>query len=146
MTSQTTDGMPRLQPAEVSVTATDSAVGQSRPIDARTPALGGVPAQFARSRSSVGVSAPPTAVTGTWTTNVTIDASWSINETRNAFFRVAGGAWKKVFNGTDGAFVALLTLATQAKQTGRPVSLREEADGLVRRDLPLVTAPARGVR
>ncbi len=71
------------------------------------------------------------AVAGTWTTNVTIDALWSIDETRNAFVHVAGGAWKKVFNARDGSFQALVTLASQARQTGRPVSLREEADGMV---------------
>ncbi len=71
------------------------------------------------------------AVTGTWTTNVTIDALWSIAETRNAYVHVAGGAWKKVYNARDGAFQALLTLASQARQTGKPVSLREEADGMV---------------
>ena len=131
MTSRTSDGMPRLLPDEVSVTGTELAVGQSRPVESRISAQSAVPAQLARTRSARGVSAPPTAVTGTWTSNVIVDASWSINETRNAFFRVAGGAWKKVFNGSDAAFVALLTLATQAKQTGRPVSLREEADGLV---------------
>ena len=60
-----------------------------------------------------------------------VDATWSINETRNAFFHVTGGAWKKIFNGTDGAFMALCTLAAQAKQTGHQMAIREEADGMV---------------
>ena len=70
-------------------------------------------------------------VTGTWTSGVMCDATWSINETRNAFFHVTGGAWKKIFNGTDGAFTALVTLASQAKQTGHQMAIREEADGMV---------------
>jgi hypothetical protein len=131
MTSQMSDGIPRLLPDEVTVTGTDLAVGQSRPIESRSAKQGAVPAQPGRGRSTKGVSAPPTAVTGTWTSNVTIDAGWAINETRNAFFRVAGGAWKKVYNGSDGAFLSLQTLVNQARQTARPVSFREEADGLV---------------
>lgn len=79
---------------------------------------------------TAGATAPADGATGTWST-VTIDATWSINETRNAFVHVAGGAWKKIFNGTDGAFTTLLTLATQAKQTGRQIVMREEADGLI---------------
>lgn len=70
-------------------------------------------------------------VTGTWTSGVMVDATWSINETRNAWFHVTGGAWKKIFNGTDGAFTALVSLATQAKQTGHQMAIREEADGMV---------------
>jgi hypothetical protein len=79
---------------------------------------------------TAGATVAADGVTGTWST-VTIDATWSINETRNAFVHVAGGAWKKIFNGTDGAFMTLLTLATQAKQTGRQIVMREEADGLI---------------
>lgn len=76
-------------------------------------------------------TAAVTGVTGTWTSGVMVDATWSINETRNAWFHVTGGAWKKLFNGTDGAFMALCTLAAQAKQTGHQMAIREEADGMV---------------
>jgi hypothetical protein len=77
-----------------------------------------------------GTTTLPTAVTGTWTTNVTVDALWAINETRNAFFHTAAGAWVKVFNGSDSAFTNLTTLASQAKQTAHPISYRVEADGM----------------
>lgn len=80
---------------------------------------------------TAGAAAAVTGVTGTWTSGVMVDATWSINETRNAYFHVAGGAWKKIFNGTDGAFTALVTLAAQAKQTGHQMAIREEADGMV---------------
>jgi len=71
------------------------------------------------------------AITGTWTTGATVTSLWSINEIRNAWMGVASVGWKKLYNGGDGAFTALTTLASQARQTGRPVSYREEADGMV---------------
>ena len=71
------------------------------------------------------------AVTATWHSSVTIDALWSIDETRNAWVRVVGLGWRKLYNGRDGAFQALTTLAGQARQTNRPVTLREEADGMI---------------
>ena len=80
--------------------------------------------------AAAGTTNLPTAVTGTWTTNVMVDALWSINETRNAFFHTAAGAWVKIFNGTDSAFTNLVLLASQAKQTGHPISYRVEADGM----------------
>lgn len=100
-------------------------------IDLTTIGEAATSAPTASPPGTAGVQAGDEAVTGTWTTNVTIDATWSIDETRNAYVHVAGGAWKKIFNARDGSFQALLTLATQARQTGSPVSLREEADGMV---------------
>lgn len=100
-------------------------------IDLTTIGEAATSAPTASPPGTAGVQVGDEAVTGTWTTNVTIDATWSIDETRNAYVHVAGGAWKKIFNARDGSFQALLTLATQARQTGSPVSLREEADGMV---------------
>jgi hypothetical protein len=74
--------------------------------------------------------APIVSVTGTWQTGVTVDALWSINQVRNAWMRVVGVGWVKLYNGSDGAFTALTTLGSQARQTGRPVSYRQEADGM----------------
>jgi len=45
--------------------------------------------------------------------------------------RVVGLGWKRLYNGRDGAFIALTILAAQARQVGRPVNFREEADGMV---------------
>ncbi len=70
-------------------------------------------------------------VTVSWHTSVQIDALWSIDQTRNAFVHIVGVGWKKIFNGRDGSFQALVTLASQARQTNRPASLREEADGMI---------------
>jgi len=71
------------------------------------------------------------AITAAWRNNVKIDALWSIDETRNTWVRVVGLGWRKIYNGRDGAFQALTTLASQARQTNRPVNLREETDGMI---------------
>ena len=70
-------------------------------------------------------------VTGNWTQNVLVDAMWTIDQSRNAFLHVKDGAWKKIFNGTDAAFTALVTLASQARQTSKPIAFREESDGTI---------------
>ncbi|WP_309060088.1 hypothetical protein [Streptomyces sp.] len=54
-----------------------------------------------------------------------------MGQTRNAYLHVKGGTWKKVYNGSDAAFTVLTTLAAQARQTGRPITFREEPDGMV---------------
>jgi hypothetical protein len=72
-----------------------------------------------------------TAVGATWRSGVTVSALWSINEIRNAWMHVVGLGWRKLFNGREGAFTALVTLASQARQTGRQIAFREEADGMV---------------
>jgi hypothetical protein len=70
-------------------------------------------------------------VTGTWRSGMTVTAMWSINETRNAWMYVSGLGWRKLYNGKDGAFMALTALAGQARQTGHQIVFREEADGMV---------------
>lgn len=82
--------------------------------------------------SSAVTSASSDGVTAAvWTYNKTVSATWCVNETRNAWMLVDGVGWKKIFNGTDGAFTALATLAAQARQTGRTMSFREDG-GVVR--------------
>lgn len=70
-------------------------------------------------------------VTAIWRSSQYVDAMWSIDQTRNAFMMVRGLGWRKIYNGRDGAFTALVSLASQARQTGRQVSFREEPDGMV---------------
>ena len=70
-------------------------------------------------------------ITGTWRSGMTVTALWSINEARNAWMHVPGLGWRKLYNGRDGAFMALVALASQARQTGRQIVFREEADGMV---------------
>ncbi|WP_075692359.1 hypothetical protein [Streptomyces acidiscabies] len=99
-----------------------TAAGEARPTV--TPELHGDLRAFTAAQAA-------TAVTGTWTQNVVVDGLWSINQTRNVYFHVKGGGWKKIFNATDWAFTALTTLASQARQTNHAISFREEADGMV---------------
>ena len=80
---------------------------------------------------AAGVTPTTGSATGTWQSGVTVDALWSINQVRNAYMHVVNIGWVKIFNGSDGAFTALTTLASQARQTGRPVTYRQEADGMV---------------
>ena len=70
-------------------------------------------------------------VTGTWSNGMTVNGMWGVNETRNAYMSVVGVGWLKIFNGTDAAFTALTTLASQARQTGSAINYRVEADGMV---------------
>lgn len=70
-------------------------------------------------------------VTASWHNGVKVDALWSIDETRNAWVRIVGVGWKRIYNGRDGAFQALVTLASQARQTGRPINVREETGGII---------------
>ncbi len=125
---------PTIMP-ELRATASATTSGASAPtldhLDLTTIGEAATSAPTASPPGTAGLDAGEEAVSGTWTTGVTIDATWSIDEVRNAYVHVAGGAWKKIFNARDGSFQALLTLATQARQTGRTVSLREEADGMV---------------
>ncbi|HEY7597270.1 MAG TPA: hypothetical protein VH969_29260 [Actinophytocola sp.] len=131
-----THGTPTLHPPTSDGTTETDVPGSSQPtaFSDRQVAL-----RAAESMPLAGpVTVPPAMaaeavgeVTGTWRNNVKIDALWAIDETRNAWVRVAGLGWRKIYNGRDGAFTALLTLASQARQTGRPINVREEADGMI---------------
>jgi hypothetical protein len=79
---------------------------------------------------TLGDAATAEGVSATWRSGQVI-ALWSVNEIRNAWANVQGVGWKKIYNGKDGAFLALTTLAAQARQTGRSINFREEADGMI---------------
>jgi hypothetical protein len=74
---------------------------------------------------------PAGAATGTWHAGATVDALFIVDEVRNAWARIVNIGWKKIFNGSDGSFTALITLASQARQTGKTITYREEADGMI---------------
>lgn len=126
---------PTLKPPEAGTTSDVDAPGTSAPTisDERIAAL------VTESTPLAGPTVPPPTVAveaaegvaATWRNNVRIDALWSIDETRNAWVRVVDLGWRKIYNGRDGAFQALTTLAAQARQTNRPVNLREEPDGMI---------------
>lgn len=98
-------------------------------LEALAPATAGQPTE-APPEAAVEAAAVG-AVAATWRSNQTVTALWSINELRNAWMHVANLGWRKLYNGRDHAFTALVTLASQARQTGRPITFREEADGMV---------------
>lgn len=112
--------------------AVSGAAGASAPSLQRRPAAG----TAAMADAGPSLQAPPSATgvggvtASTWYSGQ-VTATWSIDEVRNAWIQVAGVGWKKLYNGRDGAFTALLILATQARQTGATIQLREETDGMV---------------
>ncbi len=114
-------------------TSAPASVSESDLLEALAPAIEGKPTveppqiTEAAEAAAEGVE----AVTATWRANQTVTALWSINELRNAWMYVVNVGWKKLYNGRDHAFTALVTLASQARQTGKPITFREEADGMV---------------
>lgn len=130
-------GGPSLVPPAESNGSDDAAPGSTAPtltpeqmstMMERSPAT---PTMAPPSLAAAAAAAAETAVTATWRSNVHVDGLWSIDETRNAWLHVTGLGWRKIYNARDGAFQALVALAGQARQTNRPVSLREEADGMI---------------
>jgi hypothetical protein len=117
---QTTSGM--TEPAQISPELLASLTAQAEADMAPTFLPPGTNANL--------VAQAADAITGTWRQNVLVTALWCIAETRNAWIHLQSIGWKKIVNSRDGSFVALVTLASQAKQTGRPVTCREEADGI----------------
>lgn len=134
--ANTHKGTPTLTPPVISTSTDLDVPGTSAPTAVSDEQIA---ALVAESTPLAGPTmAPPAAaagtaeaITGTWRSNVKIDALWTIDEPRNAWAHVVGLGWRKIYNGRDGAFQALTTLASQARQTNRPVNLREEADGMV---------------
>jgi hypothetical protein len=115
----TTAGSTRPELTEMPPETAEGALGTSQPTG---PVL--APPETA-------AAAGEDAATGTWQISKQVTAMWSINEVRNAWMNVQGVGWRKIYNGRDGAFTALVALASQARQTGSPISFREEADGMV---------------
>jgi hypothetical protein len=111
-------------------TSAPESVSEGDLLEALAPAVEGKPSvEPPQIAEAEGVAAE--AVTATWRSNQTVTALWSTNEIRNAWMYVVNLGWRKIYNGRDHAFTALVTLASQARQTGRPVTFREEADGMV---------------
>ena len=79
---------------------------------------------------------PPTAAVtgdgvGLWVTNKQIDALYSTYAARFAWMHVAGSVWRRFSPASDSGVAALALLAAHARDRGRPVNFREEADQLV---------------
>jgi hypothetical protein len=80
---------------------------------------------------------PPTAAVttgdgvGLWVTNKQIDALYSTYAARFSWMHVAGSVWRRFSPTSDSGVAALAMLAAHARDRGRPVNYREEADQLV---------------
>jgi hypothetical protein len=78
---------------------------------------------------------PSAAVTGDgvglWVSNKQIDALYSTYAARFSWMHVTGGLWRRFSPVSDSGVAALALLAAHARDRGRPVNYREEADQLV---------------
>jgi len=78
---------------------------------------------------------PSAAVTGEgvglWVGNKQIDALYSTYAARFSWMHVAGGLWRRFSPASDSGVAALALLAAHARDRGRPVNYREEADQFV---------------
>jgi hypothetical protein len=78
---------------------------------------------------------PAAAVTGDgvglWVSNKQIDALYSTYAARFSWMHVAGGVWRRFAPVSDSGVAALALLAAHARDRGRPVNYREEADQFV---------------
>jgi len=96
---------------------------------------------IAGAASAGGVEAEPTlqppfaAATadgvGLWVSNKQVDALYSTYAARFSWMHVAGSAWRRFSPASDSGVAALALLAAHARDRGRPVNYREEADQLV---------------
>jgi hypothetical protein len=135
MTSTNSQAGPSLAPPSELFASTAGTAGLSAPTmtgeQLAAMAVEAAPAAPTLAPPAAAEAAAEAGVAATWRSNVRIDALWSIDESRNAFVNVVGLGWRKIYNGRDGAFQALVSLASQARQTNRIVNLREEADGMI---------------
>jgi hypothetical protein len=68
---------------------------------------------------------------GLWLTNKQVDALYSTYAARFSWMHVAGGPWRRFSPVSDSGVAALALLAAHARDRGRPVNYREEADQLI---------------
>jgi len=139
-TSPTGSGTKKSPDTTIDLAAAESTVPAPRPLAeltesadvAQLATAGGAPTLTPPSVASTGIeSVSAGAVTGTWTSGVKVNALWAQYAARNAYMSVAGVGWVKIYNGSDGSFLNLTTLASQAKQTQSSINYRSEADGMV---------------
>ena len=68
---------------------------------------------------------------GLWQTNKQVDALYSTYAARFSWMHVASGPWRRFSPTSDSGVAALALLAAHARDRGRPVNFREEADQLI---------------
>lgn len=68
---------------------------------------------------------------GLWQTNKQVDALYATYAARYSWMHVASGPWRRFAPTSDSGVAALALLAAHARDRGRPVNFREEADQLI---------------
>jgi hypothetical protein len=68
---------------------------------------------------------------GVWQNNKKIAGLWTKAETRNSWLNVTDLGWKKIFNGSDTAIVAITIVAAQALEKQSPVNVLIENDQVI---------------
>ena len=68
---------------------------------------------------------------GLWVSNKHVDALYSTYAARFSWMHVSGGPWRRFAPVSDSGVAALALLAAHARDRGRPVNYREEADQLI---------------
>ena len=68
---------------------------------------------------------------GLWQTNKQVDALYATYAARFSWMHVASGPWRRFSPVSDSGVAALALLAAHARDRGRPVNFREEADQLI---------------
>jgi hypothetical protein len=68
---------------------------------------------------------------GLWQTNKQVDALYATYAARFSWMHVSGGPWRRFSPVSDSGVAALALLAAHARDRGRPVNFREEADQLI---------------
>jgi hypothetical protein len=66
-----------------------------------------------------------------WLTNRKILGLWTNSAPKNSWINIQGLGWKRLFTGSDTTVVCMTMLAAHAREAGRNVNVRIEADNMV---------------
>ena len=110
--------------------ATMATAGAAQPEQLPPGAAAAVSAPAAPSEPLPDAAGAKAGVT-VWVNTQTINALWSMNQTRNSWIGVANVGWKKLADNSDSASMALTMLSAHAREKQSPVNYREEADGKI---------------
>lgn len=136
MSNTETEARPTELPPEAAGVGDDSGVAVEAPRD-----LNVLTSELIAAAAGVGAAAlevEPTLLPGAaaegvglWQTNKQVDALYSTYAARFSWMHVAGGPWRRFSPTSDSGVAALALLAAHARDRGRPVNFREEADQFI---------------
>lgn len=66
-----------------------------------------------------------------WLTNRKILGLWTNSSPKNSWINIEGLGWRRLFAGSDTTVVCMTMLAAHAREAGRNVNVRIEADNMV---------------